>query len=61
MTQIWPDTPREDKNLYTKQLKDDKMVGYYILASMSCVLQYQYDSFKTASEIIYNLKEMFGD
>ena len=54
-----PDT--DEKDPYTKWLKDYEMAKCYMQASMSSVLQYQHESFKTTSDIISNLKEMFGD
>ena len=44
-----------------KWIKDDEMIRCYMQASMSTVLQHQHRSFKTISDIIMNLKEMFGD
>ena len=37
------------------------MARCYILASMTNVLQHQHQSMTTASEMILNLKEMFGE
>eukprot|EP00268_Persea_americana_P033983 TRINITY_DN33619_c0_g2_i3.p1 TRINITY_DN33619_c0_g2~~TRINITY_DN33619_c0_g2_i3.p1 ORF type:complete len:126 (+),score=12.68 TRINITY_DN33619_c0_g2_i3:254-631(+) len=37
------------------------MARCYIQASMSSVLQHQHQSYKTAYDIISNLKEMFAD
>ena len=37
------------------------MACCYILASMTNVLQHQHQSMTTASEMILNLKEMFGE
>ncbi|XP_019235980.1 PREDICTED: uncharacterized protein LOC109216289 [Nicotiana attenuata] len=37
------------------------MARYYILASMSNVLQHQHQSMESAYDILENLKEMFGD
>ena len=52
---------RIKKDLYTKWPKDNEMAKCYMKASMSSVLQDQHESFKTASDIISNLKEKFGD
>ena len=56
-----PDVPQDQKDLYTKWLKDNEMAKSYMQASMLSVLQHQHESFKTAVEIISNLKVMFGD
>ena len=56
-----PDAPQDQKDLYTKWLKDDEMAKCCMQAFMSSVLQHQYESFKSASDIISNLNEMFGD
>ena len=37
------------------------MAWYYILASMSNVLQYQHQAMPTAYDMMTSLKEMFGD
>ena len=37
------------------------MACCYILASMSNVLQHQHESMATAYDMMYNLKEIFGD
>ena len=37
------------------------MAKCYMQASMSSVLHHQHQSYKSASDIISNLKEMFGD
>ena len=56
-----PEASQEEKDLYTKWVKDDEMARCYIQASMSSVLQHQHQSFKTAYDIISNLKEMFAE
>ncbi len=33
----------------------------YILAAMSGVLQHQHQAMATASDMLFNLKELFGD
>ena len=55
------DAPQEEKDHYAKWAKDDEMARCYIQASMSSVLQHQHQSYKTAYDIISNLKEMFAD
>ena len=56
-----PDALQDQKDLYTKWIKDDEMAMCYMQASMPSVLQHQHHSYKTTSNIITNLKEMFGD
>ena len=58
-----PDSISEPENdtAYYKWCKADKMIRCYILASMSNVLQQQYERMLTAYDIIMNLKEIFGD
>ena len=46
---------------HKKWVKADEMARCYILASMSSVLQHQHQNTCTAYEIMYSLKEMFGD
>ena len=53
-------TPEEDE-AYHKWYKADKMTCCYILASMSNVLQQQYERMLTTYDIKMNLKEIFGD
>ena len=53
-------TPEEDA-AYHKWQKADKMARCYILASMSNVLQQQHERMLTAYDIMFNLKEMFGE
>ena len=52
-------TPEEDE-AYQKWHKADEMAKYYILASMSNVLQQQHESMATTYDIIFSLKEMFA-
>jgi hypothetical protein len=61
-----PDKPAEDaseseKEYYKLWNKADEMSRCYILAAMSGVLQHQHQSMPTASDMLYNLKELFGD
>ena len=51
----------EETQAYRKWKKTDKVARYYILASMSNVLQHQHKSFATAYDIMLNLKGKFGD
>ena len=37
------------------------MARYYILASMSNILQHQHENMATAYDMMMNLKEMFGE
>ena len=53
-----PREPKDQKDIYTKWLKDDEMAKYYMQASMPSVLQHQHESFKTVANIFSNLKEM---
>ena len=53
-------TPEEDAT-YHKWQKADKLARCYILASISNVLQQQYERMLTAYDILLNLKEMFGE
>ena len=56
-----PDASQDQTDLHTKWLKDDKLAKCYMMTSMSSILQHQHESLMTTSEIISNLKEMFGD
>ena len=46
---------------YEKWVKDDEMSWFYILASMSNILQHQHQSMPTTYDMMMNLKGMFGD
>jgi len=48
------------KDLYDKWVKANDMAKCYILASMSNVLQHQHQYYTVASDIMFNLSEMFG-
>ena len=52
---------KEEDEAYQKWRKTDEMTRCSILASISNVLQHQHDSMATTYDIMYNLKEMFGD
>ena len=54
-----PDAPQDKKDHYAKWTKDDEMARCCIQASMSSVLLHQHQSYKTAYNIVSNLKEMF--
>ena len=56
-----PDSHSSVEDHYTRWQKADEMARCYILASMINVLQHQQQSMTTASEMILNLKEMFGE
>ncbi|XP_057948176.1 uncharacterized protein LOC131143824 [Malania oleifera] len=51
----------EETQAYQKGIKGDEMTQCYILASMSNVLQHQYQYMPSAYDIMQNFKEMFGD
>ena len=53
-------TPKEDA-AYHKWQKADKLARCYILASIFNVLQQQHERMQTAYDIMFNLKEMFGE
>ena len=55
------DAPQFENDLYTKWNKDNGMARCFIQASMSSVLQHQHQFYKSAYDIISNLKEMFAD
>ncbi|KAL8091798.1 hypothetical protein AgCh_034163 [Apium graveolens] len=55
------DAPEDDKEFYKRWIKADEMSRCYILAEMSGVLQHQHQSMATASDMLFNLKELFGD
>ncbi|XP_038699662.1 uncharacterized protein LOC119996956 [Tripterygium wilfordii] len=51
----------EQSSAHKKWKKADEMARCYMLASMSDVLQTQHQNMTSAYDIIYSLKEMFGD
>ncbi|XP_057965421.1 uncharacterized protein LOC131155983 [Malania oleifera] len=50
----------EETQTYQKWIKADEMVWYYILASMSNVLQHQHQSMPSAYDIMQSLTKMLG-
>ena len=54
------DSTKEEKEDYATWMRSDEVARCFILASMSNVLQQQHSSMKTASDIMYNLNELFG-
>lgn len=56
-----PDASQEDNQRYDRWNKSNEMAKCYILASLSNVLQHQMQAMSLASDIMFNLKEMFGD
>ena len=65
LTEACPDAPDGDSTLeeieyHKKWVKADEMAQCYILASMSNVLQHQYQDLPTTYDIMNNLKELFG-
>ena len=54
------DAPQDQRGLYTKWIKDDEIARCYMQTSMSSVLQHQHQSYKTASNIISNLRRCLG-
>ncbi|KAH6785263.1 hypothetical protein C2S51_037718 [Perilla frutescens var. frutescens] len=65
LEEVCPQTPYEgsdeaQKVAYDKWLRSNEIVRCYILASMSSVLQYQHEPMKTAYDIMYNLRQLFG-
>ncbi|XP_077232442.1 uncharacterized protein LOC143869770 [Tasmannia lanceolata] len=55
-----PDAPQDVRDRATKWHEDDQMAKCYILGSMSNVLQQQYVRMASSMDIMYNLREMFG-
>jgi hypothetical protein len=53
--------PESEKEYYKRWVKADEMSRCYILAAMSGVLQHQHQAMPTASDMLYNLKELFGE
>ncbi|KAM3216676.1 hypothetical protein P3L10_026117 [Capsicum annuum] len=54
--------PTDDETkAYNKCVKADKIVRCYILASMTNVLQHQYQFMTTAYDMLKSLKNMFGE
>ena len=66
LTEVCPpkpdsDSSKEEIENYQKWKKADEMARCYILASMSNVLQHQHERMLTTYDIMFNLKEIFGD
>ncbi|XP_077222914.1 uncharacterized protein LOC143856545 [Tasmannia lanceolata] len=66
LTTVAPKVPdnnatNEEKGKYNKWLEDDDMAKCYILASMTNVLQHQHQGLPTATDMMANIKEMFGE
>ncbi|XP_077251813.1 uncharacterized protein LOC143891045 [Tasmannia lanceolata] len=55
------DAPQNVRERRQKWSEDNEMAKCYILSSMSNVLQQQYIGMRTSSEIMINLKELFGE
>ena len=55
------DSLKEEVEAYQIWWKADEMARCYILASMSNVLQHQHEHMAIAYDMMFNLKEMFGD
>ena len=55
------DSSKEKVEAYQQWHNADEMIRYYILASMSNILQHQHENMATAYDMMINLKEMFGD
>ncbi|XP_077219714.1 uncharacterized protein LOC143853903 [Tasmannia lanceolata] len=56
-----PDVPQADHDRKSKWLEGNEMSKCYILSSMSNVLQQQHIGMAMASDIMLNIKEMFGE
>lgn len=66
LTEQCPPTPGEnapenEREAYRRWKKADEMSRCYILASMSNVLQHQHQAMATASDMMLNLRELFGE
>ncbi|KAG8661844.1 hypothetical protein MANES_01G044150v8 [Manihot esculenta] len=66
LSDVCPKKPSEGASeevtkAYQKWVKADEKARCYIMASMSNVLQHQYQNMDTAYDILENLKEMFRD
>ena len=55
------DAHLEEKQRYDRWQKSNEMAKCYILASISNVLQHQMQDVELVSDIMLNLKEMFGE
>ncbi|XP_077249427.1 uncharacterized protein LOC143888978 [Tasmannia lanceolata] len=56
-----PDAPQAERDRKQKWLDDNELAKCYIIGSMSNVLQQQHVGMAVASDIMLNLKEMFGE
>ena len=54
------DSTQEEKDVLAAWLRSDEIARCYILASMNNVLQQQHRDYETATDMLYNLHEMFG-
>ncbi|XP_022886886.1 uncharacterized protein LOC111402781 [Olea europaea var. sylvestris] len=65
LDEVCLETPKDDstesqKAAYEKWHHFDEMTLYYILASMSNILQQKHQNIQTAFEIMESLQKMFG-
>ncbi|XP_077237301.1 uncharacterized protein LOC143878973 [Tasmannia lanceolata] len=56
-----PDVPQADHDRKSKWLQDNEMTKCYILGSIFNVLQQQHIGMAVASDIMLNIKEIFGE
>ncbi|XP_077228345.1 uncharacterized protein LOC143861291 [Tasmannia lanceolata] len=56
-----PDSPQAYHDRKSKWLEDNEMAKYYIIGSISNVLQQQHIGMAATSDIMMNIKEMFGE
>ncbi|XP_077242511.1 uncharacterized protein LOC143883025 [Tasmannia lanceolata] len=56
-----PDAPQANHDRKFKWLEDNEMAKCYILGSMSNLLQQQHIGIDVASDIMLNIKEIFGE
>ena len=55
------DAPSDERQWYDRWRKSNEMAKCYILASISNVLQHQMQDVELDSNIIFSLKEIFGE
>ena len=55
------DAPSKERQRYDRWWKSNEMAKCYILTSISNVLQHQMQDVELASDIMFSLKEMFGE
>ena len=53
--------PKAYIEIYEKWVEDDEMTHYYILVSMSSILQHQLKDYLSVRNMILSVKEMFGE